>query len=186
MMADLLVGDEGHVRQSLGQLGLDVLYNGVEYSSYPSRPSNIMNAEQMNEKLQQYYFKLEGSFHQVLKHCLEVSKVGDVHSEKQYSSGRADLVINVPMHSKTILYELKVGVGNVSEALNQLLNLYATAYLNDKTNVICIAVSLNTSTRRPLTDWMYAEYDEKGKLLKFFSHKPHNVTALNIHNITIA
>ena len=86
--------------------------------------------------------------------------------------------------SKILLYETKAGVKDVKKALNQLLEGYARAYLNNGRNLICIAVSFSVKTRL-VEDWICVEYDKKGKVLKFFSLKGRDVNEIGAYDISI-
>jgi hypothetical protein len=184
MVGDLLKGDEHHVRKYFDQLNIIAMEIG--YSTLPHDFSgNIQDSTKENLTKQEYYFKLEGAFQLMIQLCLDVTKIGQVRNGRQFSHGRGDIEFQIPKQSKTILYETKAGVGDVRGALNQLLSLYAGAYLNKKMTLVCISVSFSKETRK-LEDWIYAEYDEKGTLLNFFSQKGNNVETMNLHNISIS
>lgn len=182
MVDNLLIGDSDHVRQSFNII--DTLCSRIGYSKFPSRPRHdIKNTVKINLSQQEYYFKLEGAFQFWLSMCLEVSQVGDVHIEKEVSGGREDIEFLIPMNSKIIIYELKIGAANVVDALNQCLRLYATAHLAQKKNVICTAIIFSKESRRPM-DWIYAEYNEDGNFVKSFSLKPHKIEITNLYNMS--
>ena len=199
MMNDLLIGDEEHVKSYFHQL--DILATQKGYHTFPRKPAGMEEEggeeppkttkrgpgrppKRPKKTKQDFYFALEGAFQYMIEICLDVTKVGRVSSEKVLSAGRADIVFEIPKRSKTIVYETKAGVGDVKEALNQFLTLYAKAYLNNIVNLICIAVSFSKETRS-IEDWIYAEYNEKGELLNFFSRKGHNASTMELHDISL-
>jgi len=148
------------------------------------RPTKSQTLMQNNSMMEEYYFRLEGAFQYMTRLCLDVCKVGRVNYEREFSAGRNDVEYVMPKLSKILLYETKAGVKDVKKALNQLLQGYARAYLNNGRNLICIAVSFSVKTRL-IEDWIYVEYDEKGKILKFFSLKGHDVNKISLYDISI-
>ena len=117
----------------------------------------------------------------MIKLCLDVCRVGRVNRERHLAAGRDDVEYFLP--GKVLVYETKAGVGDVRNALNQLLERYATAFLRYHRDLICMAVSFSKETRK-IEDWIYVEYNQKGELLKFFSLKRHDVNKTHLYDIS--
>lgn len=86
----------------------------------------------MNED---YQCTVESAFQYMMEICLDCSKDGRITMEKQFAHGRGDIEFMVIRQSKTILFETKAGERDVKKGLNQLLSLYARAYLNEKRTI---------------------------------------------------